>query len=251
MPALKKEPHAFDANLRCYTLRPDGAVDIEDGERTHQLPPPPSLPPLAAPPVCGANHCLAVHRSRGEAISWATSSSGNRFGQLGWGKSAKAPPLYEARPVETPAGCGRVVKVAAGDFHSALVDEAGSLYAWGCDRWTQLGQELLWVKGAVWQCKPQLVASLQKASVRIVDVACGADHTVALDERRQVWAWGRGEHGQLFGDARRPFTAPPSVSHVLQSGGCAARVTATGHCSCSYSEAGLLRCIGIGHRERT
>jgi len=147
---LPSTASSVDANGRRYIAQADGTVRVDDSavKSTAVLPPPPVLPPLAEPPACGASHCLAVHRSLGEVISWATSKSGDRFGQLGWAERSAGVPLYEARHVSTPADCGRVVRVAAGDSHSALVDEHGSLYAWGCDRWTQLGQELLWVKGA-------------------------------------------------------------------------------------------------------
>merc|ERR1712032_977954 len=100
---------------------------------------------------------------------------------------------------------GRISRVAAGDAHSAFVDEYGGLFAWGCDRWMQLGQDKLWAKGAVWQREPMPVNLLRRRGVRLVDVCCGTDHTVALDDAGKVWAFGRGEHGQLFGNDRRVF----------------------------------------------
>ena len=108
---------------------------------------------------------------------------------------------------------GRVVRAAAGDNHSAFVDEAGGLWLCGVDRWTQLGQDLLWTKGASWQRTPKAVPSLRgKAS--IVEAACGSDHTVALDSAGKVWAFGRGEHGQARVLSRLQSTARqlPDVS---------------------------------------
>ena len=69
---------------------------------------------------------------------------------------------------------------------------------------------------------------------------------IALDEARTVWAFGRGEHGQLFGDARRPFTSAPAVSAPLTGKEpSASSVFARGNCSCVVGEAGeLLKCIG-------
>jgi len=55
----------------------------------------------------------------------------------------------------------------------------------------------MWKRGAVWQREPKDVPSLVAAGTRIVDVACGTDHTIALDEQSNVWAWGRGEYGQV------------------------------------------------------
>ena len=94
----------------------------------------------------------------------------------------------------------------------------------------------------------------------VTDVACGADHTVALDAQHNVWAWGRGEHGQLFGAANRPFTAPPTISKALSgtaggeggggSGGAAiaawiaTAVEARGNCSCAVGRDGTRWCVG-------
>lgn len=152
-----------------------------------------------------------------------------------------------------PAAADRVVHASAGDAHTALVDASGALWLCGSDRWLQLGQEQLWAKGTVWKRTPVPVASVR--AVRMVQAACGADHTIALDDSGRVWAFGRGEHGQLFGAAKRPFTSPPSVSPALSSPSHAtgeaaastpvAHVTAAGNCSCVYSGAGeLLRCVG-------
>jgi len=118
--------------------------------------------------------------------------------------------------------------------------------ACGCLAWTQLGQPVMWKRGAVWQREPKDVPSLVAAGTRIVDVACGTDHTIALDEQSNVWAWGRGEFGQLFGATKRPFTSPPAISPVL-SASTVRHVLAVGHCSCALDEARrVLRCVGRG-----
>jgi len=79
------------------------------------------------------------------------------------------------------------------------------------------------------------------SNVRVVDVACGADHTVALDSHNNVWAWGRGEHGQLFGSTNRPFTAPPTMAAKLSP---AVAIAAAGNGTCSVSAARVPRCVG-------
>ena len=103
--------------------------------------------------------------------------------------------------------------------------------------------------GAVWQRTPKLVPKL--AGTLIVDAACGADHTLALDSNGRAWAFGRCEHEQCFGTARRPFTAAPTVSAALSGAdpgadsGNAQRLSADGNCSCSFDSADrLLKCIG-------
>ena len=186
------------------------------------------------------------------AYSWAKSKEALRFGQLGWNKSDRtSTALLDARRVALPEGAGKPVGVAAGDLHTAIVDDGGSLWLCGSDRWLQLGQEAFWSKGRVWQREPSLVQSLARSGVRVVEAACGADHTVALDDAGRVWAFGRGEHGQLFGSERKPFTSPPAVSQALTTGDGkggkegARAVWANGNCSCALAAAtGLWRCVG-------
>lgn len=241
---------------------------------TRVEPPPPPTPPPVAPPAaaaaagwnseplkmidtathpseCGSHHCVALVERLGIAASWATAEGSKgkkatRFGQLGWGaaeeKSGWA--ANEPRAVRLPAHAGRVVSVAAGDLHTAIVDEHGGLWCCGSDRWLQLGQDAFWSKGHTWQREPSLVTSLKRNSVRIVAAACGADHTLALDDTGVVYAFGYGEHGQCHGKSQRTFTSPPTVSAVLSEDGGATQIWASGHCSCALRPGGLWKCVG-------
>ena len=209
-----------DANGRQYTVAADGtlAVDAQPlaGVRVQSL------------PSCGLDHCIALGLA-GEVFSWATGREGHRFGQLGWGKANGSSELYTPRRVELPA---LATAVAAGACHSAVIDEQRQLWVFGSDRWFQLGQNKPWSRGSIVQRAPVRVGGGAGATP-VVGVACGEDHTLALDDKAQVWAWGRGEHGQLFGAAGRQFTAPPTRSSALTGREGAAAVAAAGHCSCS------------------
>ena len=80
------------------------------------------------------------------------------------------------------------VAVAAGGGidagHSLAVTRHGDTYAWGCDRWQQLGLGsaeagavgYTWEGGKLWQTAPRRVEALRG----VVDVAAGADHSLAL-----------------------------------------------------------------------
>ena len=230
-----------DRNGRAYHLQHDGSVRVEDvGVLPNKcLPPPPELPKLSTI-SCGSDHCIAVSIA-GQCLSWATSVGGGRFGQLGWDKSSSrsrahldASETYVAKHVTLPHGTGRVASATAGDNHTAIVTESGGLWLCGSDRWTQLGQDRFWERGAVWLREPQECQTVRKEGVSIVKASCGADHTLALDAKGRVWAFGRGEHGQLFGSSKRPFTAPPQVSPPLLATP-ATDVFASSNCSCAYS----------------
>ena len=248
-PATTATPSAtattVDRNGRKYSLLTDGAVLIDDSSVTKALPPPPDLPPLKGPPSCGLDHCVAVTAAF-EAISWATSKAASRFGQLGWqqdGSNNAMLPIYTPRRIVLPGRSDDeqpIVDAAAGDAHTALVDADGGLWLCGSDRWTQLGQDNFWAKGHIWQREPCRVPSLAQKGVRVRSVALGADHSLALDDHGQVWAFGFGQHGQCFGEARRPFTSMPAISAALSTSGTGTgaaaavqKIWARGHCSCA------------------
>ena len=223
----------IDCNGRRYEVDRDGNVRVDDSCTTAPLPDI-RLPRLKSLPRCGAGHCLAVAADGGQAISWATNRVGHRFGQLG--QQERDSNLYDPKRVELPGGI-EVAVVAAGENHSAVVDENGGLWMFGCDRWLQLGQNVLWKNGAVWRRTPTRVGG-ELAGKHVVDAACGRDHSLALTADGRVFAWGRGEHGQCFGSSRRPFTSPPTVSSTLSQRGSVTRVAAHNNCSVSLAAAG-------------
>jgi hypothetical protein len=242
-----------DRNGRRYIWMSNGECTIDDSGASHGLAPMSNLPRLKGPPSCGQSHCVAVDRALGVALTWATSGGAARFGQLGWPaaqkESSEATPPYEARRVAMPPQAAPVTSAAAGDNHTALVDGAGGLWLCGSDRWTQLGQEQFWSKGHIWSRQPRRVRALEQQGAHVRSAALGADHTLALDSEGRVWAFGRGEHGQLFGASRRPFTAAPQPSAPLScagSGG-AREVWADGNCSCALAQRAGLAWTCIGH----
>ena len=182
-------------------------------------------------PSCSSTHCAQVRDHR--VYTWATHASrGNRFGQLG--RPVASEDHGEAHAVALPASSGTPVLAAAGGNkdagHTAVLTDKGLVYTFGCDRWLQLGLGSTeagavgysWEGGKIWRESPQLVFALAKrpaptkmtkmldtqpAPTRIIDVSCGADHTVALAaNRKDVFTWGRGEHGQL-GRGRKLFVS--------------------------------------------
>jgi alpha-tubulin suppressor-like RCC1 family protein len=84
----------------------------------------------------------------------------------------------------------RIVKVAAGYSFTLAVTEEGRVYGWGYNDKMQLG-----VGHRLNQEEPQLIKLL--GHERVVDVACGQQHSLALTEQGQVYSWGLGVFGQL------------------------------------------------------
>lgn len=87
-----------------------------------------------------------------------------------------------------------VVKIDVSLHHGAAITSSGELYTWGRFWNGQLGRSTL-DKGAV----PSLVSELK--GQKIIDVACGKNHTLALTEDGKVYAFGAGQDYAVgFGD---------------------------------------------------
>jgi alpha-tubulin suppressor-like RCC1 family protein len=129
----------------------------------------------------------------------------------------------------------RVSSIASGWNHSACVLD-GSLYSWGkCDHGALgVGQSFTVedMRASKSYAAPQLV--LFGSSVQIHSVACGGEHTLALDVDGSVWAFGLNDHGQLGTGDRLSCESPRPLSLTF-------RIKSV---ACGHSHSGLLDAKG-------
>ncbi|CAG9819004.1 unnamed protein product [Phaedon cochleariae] len=154
---------------------------------------PPKPPPVHTPIIsklpdlrplsCGYEHAAVV---RNHAVYTMGASGSGRLG-LGPLLTQSSPP----RRVHTLAEVRvKVLSVACGRRHTLALTDFG-VYSWGSNAYGQLGHGR-----HVRECpRPHPVASL--ASRRVVEVAAGQYHGVALTDAGRVLTWGWGVHGQL------------------------------------------------------
>jgi alpha-tubulin suppressor-like RCC1 family protein len=76
--------------------------------------------------------------------------------------------------------------IAAGDDHSLAIREDGTLWAWGQNRYGQLGDGT-----TINRHKPVQVLT------DVVSVAAGVRHSLAIKRDGTLWAWGQNRYGQL------------------------------------------------------
>eukprot|EP00960_Hanusia_phi_P059775 764283-Hanusia_phi.AAC.5 len=111
-----------------------------------------------------------------------------------------------------------VKSLACGGKHNLLLSRAGKVYSWGYNdsRQTGHGTEDL----SDWE--PRWIRALE--TVKVVQIAAGEDHSVALTDRGEVFTWGRGLHGQLgHGDVSEvwyPFLVKGLQGKGIKSVGC-------------------------------
>ena len=85
-----------------------------------------------------------------------------------------------------------VMMVACGKWHTAALTEGGGVYTFGSAQVGQLGHG-----DEEGQLAPRRVPAALFNGERVVMVAAGSAHIVALSEEGHVYTWGRGWSGQL------------------------------------------------------
>ena len=139
--------------------------------------------------ACGHAFSLALNVD-GIVHAWGR----NNEGQLGTGMGLAAD-MYAMeslpRPIEGLLEGRSVVRVAAGHTHAAAVTADGALFTWGMN----------------FTHEPKLETTL--LHTRIVDVACGQNYTLALDESGRVYSMGKGSKTGVLGLASIRASAYP------------------------------------------
>jgi len=126
----------------------------------------------------------------------------NAYGQLGVGDK-----MNRNTPVEVPVpqGAARWTLVAGGAEHALAVADSDKLYAFGSNRYGQLGTGTL---GEV--VVPTRVPNPQGVTAWKW-VTAGRDHSLALSSTGQLYAWGNNDNGQLGIGNRYMATTPQPV----------------------------------------
>ncbi|XP_009181054.1 alsin isoform X1 [Papio anubis] len=156
------------------------------------------------------------------------------FGTLPW-RSGPAE-ICPSSPILENALVGQyVVTVATGSFHSGAVTDNGVAYMWGEN---SAGQCAVANQQYVPEPNPVSIADSEASpllAVRILQLACGEEHTLALSISREIWAWGTGCQLGLITTAF-PVTKPQKVEHL------AGRVVLQVACGAFHSLA-LVQCL--------
>jgi hypothetical protein len=160
----------------------------------------------------GAYHSLAL-TSTGQLYAFGA----NQWGQLGTATNDSNDPNYTgANPtpalVPLPGAAGPVTQVAAGAWFSLALTSTGQLYAFGENRFGQLGNATN-NQSEEPNPTPTLV-TLPGASGQVSQVAAGSNHSLALTSTGQLYAFGENDCGQL-GNTLNDRTEKPNPTPTL------------------------------------
>ncbi|MCL1899247.1 MAG: LPXTG cell wall anchor domain-containing protein [Promicromonosporaceae bacterium] len=207
---------ALDANGYVWAWGNNGSGRLGDGTTTQRTTPVRVLSGAQGPHsfldniidiTAGPNFSLALD-SAGTVWAWGN----NANGRLGDGTTTnRSTPVQ----VQFPAALGEatIIQVSAGDMHSLALDSAGRVWAWGNQALGRLGNGVTTGSASV----PLLVDQTLMGS-NIVDVGAGANHSLATTIDGYVWAWGRGDLGQMgegppgTADRSLPVMTRPHIS---------------------------------------
>ncbi|KAL8996617.1 MAG: hypothetical protein Q9169_003899 [Polycauliona sp. 2 TL-2023] len=131
----------------------------------------------------GDSHTLALTED-GRVFGWGTFRSNE--GILGFSKDT----LVQTTPVLLPK-LTKIVDIASGNNHALALDNKGVVYTWGSGQQMQLGYRMM-ERMRHDSLNPALLRSRGK---NIRYIACGADHSFAIDSNNQVWSWGVNSFG--------------------------------------------------------
>jgi alpha-tubulin suppressor-like RCC1 family protein len=133
--------------------------------------------------AAGGNHTLALDW-QGNVWVWGD----NHHGELGIGRQhvKRSTPVM----VDFPLPKMHFTRIAAGALHSMVIDAGGNLWAFGYNGNGQLGI------GTISSDVPKRV-HFPEGTPRLVMIAGGGAHSLAVDEDGNAWAWGFNLRGQL------------------------------------------------------
>ncbi|XP_064642734.1 protein RCC2 homolog [Lineus longissimus] len=159
--------------------------------------------------ACGKNHTLLLSDT-GRVFSFGD----NKMGQLGLGhQTATVPSPTEVHIGEKYPDRGPIKKVACGGEFTMMITAKGTLYSFGLPEYGQLGHNtdgkyFVTSNKLSYNCEmtPRPVKCffevkesryINMPDVSITDVACGTNHTIAIDHKKRVFSWGFGGYGRL------------------------------------------------------
>jgi alpha-tubulin suppressor-like RCC1 family protein len=183
---------------------------------------------------CNQSVCFAVTEG-GMLFSWHLPDAPSQPWLLG--RESPDADVFVPCAIESVSNA---VNVAVGDAHVLVLREDMQVMSWGVNDCGQLGHG-----NRDHSRKPQRIQALR--SYRIIDIAAGGFHSIALTLDGRVYVWGRGEEGQLGTGAEDDCLLPYLIEQPGQLVACVAgsRHTAV------LSNRGVLYISGSGFPTRT
>ncbi len=152
----------------------------------------------------GFSHTLVIERQTGKLFAFGNDERGQVTGRRNIPLSDIA--ISPATPIFLKKE--KIDVVDAGLFHSAVITESGELITFGCNRF---GQSNLGTQESSDQSLHEYGRWKPDDADRVVAVACGRRHTIAVDSLNRIWTFGENKHGQLGRTIQGKKDPTPSI----------------------------------------
>ncbi|KAF2745431.1 RCC1/BLIP-II [Sporormia fimetaria CBS 119925] len=145
--------------------------------------------------VCGTNHVLALDKD-GHVWAWGNGQQ-NQLGRRVIERNLIESLLpnrvgFTDKSAKRPSK--KMVDIACGDYHSFAIGEDGHVWGWGANSSCETGITENVGEDAATLAAPRIVHSLEP--YKVVSIAGGAHHNMAVTDDGKLLAWGRCEDKQ-------------------------------------------------------
>jgi regulator of chromosome condensation len=190
--------------------------------------------------ACGDSISVALKKT-GEVFQWGDIGNGQRISSRL--KNSRLVPhrvLFKSHGSIHPAAMKRVY---AGGYSIFAVDANGVIWGWGPNNYNQIGIDS--DPDTLWVCFPRPLESLMASPV--VDLAAALHHTICVNEKGEVYTFGRGSSGRLGHGDEKDCKVPTLVASLSTLAGDKVIRVACGEAhTCCVTEKGELYTFGNG-----
>lgn len=139
--------------------------------------------------ACGDSINLALTKG-GDVFMWGDTGNDRRIsGRLSGQRMTPHRVLFRGHGDVHPA---QIKRIYAGGYSSFAVDAAGVVWGWGPNNYCQIGVDS--DGDSLWVHTPKPLSTLTSP---VVHLAAALHHTICVDEKGQVFTFGRGSSGRL------------------------------------------------------
>lgn len=149
--------------------------------------------------ACGFSHTLALISGSLDVYAWG-SGHGGKLG-LGDEQNRSEPTLIQAMKRRGTSS------LACGALFSLALSQKGLVYSFGANESGQCGRKIFR------EFEPDIIDELR--SVKIIKIATGEAHALALSDKNELFSWGSNNYGQLGHGSRDTETIPKRVDTLL------------------------------------
>ena len=104
-------------------------------------------------------------------------------------------------------GLSKIVRIDCGSDYTMVLDNEGKIHAFGNNGYGQLG-----ISGHGTKVMEPKMLFVSASQGKVIDIACGEEHSAYLDERGVVHTWGYGIDGQLGQGNTNSLNKPKKVN---------------------------------------